>query len=243
MVKYRYLGYTYLSIPEGWVPRVKQMLEDIDKQVRPWYVPRFILNWIYWLAMGNSVVRARSRWWYYNVYDKLPIFRQAFIMDIKDKYAGLRVYGFFNPEVDRIVEQTMEDCENLCERCSSTYDVRILDIGWLYNFCLNCRLETTRERLDNFNYRYQERIPKGYSGAMIYNNSVLSYLHKEFLKFEEEYPDFKFYQLKLKFNTPRLYVDGVPEEAIFKMEEDIAKILKNEEEIEPTQYQKEFVEK
>ena len=42
--KYQYLGYHYPGVSKHWYPTILEMFKRIDKQVRPWYIPRFILN-------------------------------------------------------------------------------------------------------------------------------------------------------------------------------------------------------
>lgn len=221
------MGYTYTSVPDGWVPIVKQMLRDIDKEIRPWYVPRFLLNWLYLLAHGNSVVRVRSQF-AYTILQKIPTFSKCFIMDIKDKYAELRVYGAFSPEVEKIIDAAIEQSNLTCERCSSVFRVRVVDYGWLYNLCQGCRVDEQSKRVRSFNELYHEYIPDGHYGLSFYSNKVVRLLMEKFSEYIEKYPDFKFYQLKLKFGAPRLYIDGPPTEEIFDLEDKIAKILKSE---------------
>ncbi len=230
MVKYQYLGFAYpYVVPEGWVPIVKQMFREIDKEIRPWYVPRFILNWIYWLAMEGSVVYTKNRF-FYRLMERIPIFYKCRITDIKDKYAGLSISGAFSPEVQKIIDCADDKCDKTCEKCGSTKNVDLILIGsWWYNYCSDCVLIATNKRLRHFNTTYKDRIPERFYGASIPSIPVLSYLDKKFKEFEKEYPDFKFYQLKLKFGNPVLYIDNVPREKIFKIEEEIAEILKNEE--------------
>jgi hypothetical protein len=136
--KYRYLGYTYLSIPKGWKDIVADMLVRIDKTTRPWYIPRVLLNWLHWLGTGGSVFRIRNRFWY-NIFRKL--YFECHIHDIKDKYAGLRVYYTGTGRVCQIIDNVIEVCDKTCESCSSTKSVKIVDRGWMYNLCKNCRKE------------------------------------------------------------------------------------------------------
>ena len=229
MVNYRYLGYTYPSVPDGWEPIVRQMLRDIDRKIRPWYVPRFILNWMYWLASGNSVVRVRSRF-FYNFNKRFAVFRKCFITDIKDKYGGLRVYGGFSDEVEKIVDAAVQKCDTTCEKCGSEEEVKIVNTGWLFNFCIQCRLNVYKKNIEQFNHYYRKYIPDGYYGLSFYNKDVNYLLIRKFSEFIEKYPDFKFYQLKLKFGVPRLYIDGPPRDEVFEIEEKIARLLKSEEE-------------
>lgn len=143
--KYQYLGYTYPGVSKHWVPIVEEMFKRIDKQVRPWYIPRFILNIIHYWATGNSVVRVRSWFWYDLLHKIVPIT----IMDIKDKYAELRVYGSFTKEVEAITDWAVSECEKICEKCGSRADVQYCASnggrGWVYNYCIDCRVEAGLE--------------------------------------------------------------------------------------------------
>jgi hypothetical protein len=134
--KYKYLGYTYLSIPSGWQDIVADMLVRIDKTTRPWYIPRVLLNWLHWLGTGGSVVRVRS-WFWFNIFKKL--YSDCAITDIKDKYAGLRVYYSATDEVSKIIEDVIETCDKTCEGCGSTKSVKVVGKGWMYNICKDCR--------------------------------------------------------------------------------------------------------
>jgi hypothetical protein len=133
--KYRYLGNTFLSIPNTWIPLVTKLIEDIDKLARPKWMPRFLLNWFYWLAMGKSVVRIRS-WFWYNLWRKLPIKCQ--ITQIKDKFGGLRFYCSASEEIMKLVEEAEEKSYSICEKCGSMDDVKQVGNGWIYTLCKNC---------------------------------------------------------------------------------------------------------
>lgn len=136
--KYTYLGYVYPSVPKGWVKIIENMVEQIDKIVRPWYIPLFILNIISKLANGGSVCYVKN-WFWQNVLEKIT--KGVKITDIKDKYAGLRVYGYFNDKVDEIVEIAEVMCDRTCERCGSLDDVKVSGKNWYYNYCAKCREE------------------------------------------------------------------------------------------------------
>ena len=136
---YRYLGYSSPDVPDGWKPIVKEMIVNIDRMVRPWYMPRFVLNWLSDLATGGSVVRIKNIY----LYSVLRYFiKHNKITTIKDKYAGLRVYGYFDNKVDDYVESIIDMCEGICENCGSKIDVKVcVRNGWDYNYCSKCREE------------------------------------------------------------------------------------------------------
>jgi len=139
--KYQYLGYIYPRVSKHWVPIVEEMLVKIDKQIKPWYIPRFLLNIMHYWATGNSVVRMRSLFWYNLFHKFIPII----IIDIRDEYAELRVYGSFTKEVDNIVGWAEKECELTCEKCGSRTDVKYCGSRWVYNYCIDCRVETGLE--------------------------------------------------------------------------------------------------
>jgi hypothetical protein len=88
------------------------------------------------LATGNSVVRVKNRFWY-NIRKKLT--KGQIITDIKDKFAGLRIYGNFGPKIEEIVKKAEDQCFATCERCGSQQKVRTVGKNWVYNLCKSCR--------------------------------------------------------------------------------------------------------
>lgn len=98
------------------------------------------------MAFGNSICYIKYRPWYY-IHHKLT--KGVLITDIKDKYAGLRIYGYFNEEIDKIIDWAEDECSKTCEKCGSKDDVQnwsvIKSRGWVYNYCIDCR-ETAQEK-------------------------------------------------------------------------------------------------
>jgi hypothetical protein len=145
--RYRYLGYWYPGVPGHWQPIVLNMLKEMDEYIKPKLVPRFIYNWASWLARRNSVVNVSSTFWY-NISNYLN--KGNFIFDIKDKYATLRVYGDFSDEIYKIIKKAEIQCENTCERCGGTEEVKDVAIkGWVTNLCINCRTELKPKKNDS----------------------------------------------------------------------------------------------
>jgi hypothetical protein len=95
----------------------------------------FIKRWIHYWATGNSVVRVKSKFWN-KIENKLT--NGQIIFDIKDKYATLRIYGTFNDVCYKIIEEAEDKCENTCEVCSSTSNVKDINLGWVFNLCPSC---------------------------------------------------------------------------------------------------------
>jgi hypothetical protein len=133
--KYRHIGYSYPSVPNGWKSIVEKAIIDIEKEMWPRWIPMFIKRIIHYLATGNSVVRVKYRFWY-KVRKNLT--KSQMVTDIKDKFAGLRIYGYFGDEIEAIIEKAEEECYRTCERCGSNQRVRTVGKGWLYNLCKSC---------------------------------------------------------------------------------------------------------
>ena len=84
-------------------------------------------------------------------------------------------------------------------------------------------LEMTRHE---FNKKYKDYLEPLFYGLSIDHPRVIEYLDKEFENVIKEYPDFKYYQIKLKWDEARVYVsDGYLSD---KWEKEIDKILNNE---------------
>ena len=111
--KYKHIGYSYPGVPKGWKPVVEKAIEDIEKAMWPSWIPMFIKRKIHFLATGNSVIGIKYRFWY-KVRKKLT--NGQIVTDIKDKFAGLRIYGHFGPEIEEIVKQA--EVEKVVKRFS-----------------------------------------------------------------------------------------------------------------------------
>jgi len=137
------MGYSYPGVPGPWQPIVEKAIIEMEKEIWPQrWLPRFVKRWIHWLATGGSVVRVKY-WWAYRLREKLA---HGSITDIKDKYAGLRIYGSFNDKCYEIIDQAEKECDETCEACGSKDDVIVVDYGWLYNYCKDCREEHKPEK-------------------------------------------------------------------------------------------------
>lgn len=78
---------------------------------------------------------------------------------------------------------------------------------------------------DDFNKKWAEFLEEGHYGLALDKTEVIEYLDKEFESLSK-LPDFKFSQIKSKFNSFRFYADGVSAEKCFEIEERIAQIYK-----------------
>jgi len=71
-----------------------------------------------------------------NIYDAKP--KHAKIIDIKEKYATLRISTTYAPEwFNDLVEYYESESAKICEQCGKTGKVR-LDRGWYLTLCDDC---------------------------------------------------------------------------------------------------------
>ena len=74
-----------------------------------------------------------------------------------------------------------------------------------------------------FNKKWAEFLEEGHYGLALDKPEVVEYLDKEF-EILSKLPDFKFSQIKSKFNSFRFYADGVSAEKRSEIEKKLAKI-------------------
>jgi hypothetical protein len=135
--KYRHVGYSYPSVSSGWKDIVEQAVIRIEKIMWPQkYLPLFVKRLIHYLATGNSVVRIKY-YFFHDIRNRLT--NNQILTDIKDKYAGLRIYGYYCKDIEKIIDNAVEHCDNTCENCGSKEDVKISGKNWYVNLCINCR--------------------------------------------------------------------------------------------------------
>jgi hypothetical protein len=133
--KYSHVGYSYIGLPNAWVPIVEHAIRQIEKEMWPRWLPMPVCRLIHWLATGDSVVRVKF-WWAYHLRQRLT--RGQIITDIKEKYATLRIYGFFGSQIDEIIRQAVRACDETCQECGLTEGVDQIYAGWAYNLCAKC---------------------------------------------------------------------------------------------------------
>lgn len=139
--KYSHIGYSFPSVPKTWLPFVERAIKNIERAMWPWWIPMFIKRWIHYQATGGSIVMIRNRFWH-NVRQLLT--NNQLITDIKEKYADLRIYGYYGDKIEKIIEQAEKDCASTCESCgaySKDVDVSVV-FGWYRRFCKECRRKT-----------------------------------------------------------------------------------------------------
>lgn len=133
--KYSHVGYSHPGVSKHWVPSVEKAIEEIEKVMWPRWIPMWLKRKIHYLAMGHSVVYVKNLFWY-KVRNYLT--DGQIIIDIKSKYAELRIYGHFGEKIDLIVDRVSDECDNICEKCGSREETK--KVGrWVYNLCKDCR--------------------------------------------------------------------------------------------------------
>ena len=81
--------------------------------------------------------------------------------------------------------------------------------------------------ITEFNEKYSKYLAPMFYGLSIHNERIVKFLDEMFQIYMLDYPDFVFYQIKLKFGKARVYIDNIPDEEIRKLEKHIDKILKD----------------
>jgi len=136
--KYKHIGYSYPNVPDGWLPIVIDVIIKIEKEMWPqWWIPMFIKRWIHYLATGNSVVFIK-----YQPFHKLRthLNKGMMVIDIKDKYCELRIYGYFNDKIYDILDEANKKIYNICEDCACNVkdNMEKQYHGWWRRLCDKC---------------------------------------------------------------------------------------------------------
>ena len=81
---------------------------------------------------------------------------------------------------------------------------------------------------DEFNHKYVFYLADGFEkqGLEFEDEEVIKYLDDKFMELIK-YPNFKYKQIKVKYNTVCFYAVGISQELIDDIEEQIYQILKN----------------
>lgn len=81
------------------------------------------------------------------------------IHQIKEKFAGLRVYlNFYNTEVRSLIERAEEEAEHTCEICGTKENVGMTVNGWLTTKCKNCVAKTAKHNNKEIKWRYDGKV-------------------------------------------------------------------------------------
>lgn len=128
-LKYRYLGKVIPEVPDTWKPVIMKMLFEVDSIIRPWYLPRFVLN----LLADNRKVGNNSFPLINSIHKKI------YITQIKQKFGSLRVYGEFPKECDPVITTAINTCKDTCEYCGVKSASFVTVKSWVRNLCDDCK--------------------------------------------------------------------------------------------------------
>jgi hypothetical protein len=79
---------------------------------------------------------------------------------------------------------------------------------------------TTKE----FNEKWSAHLEPGHYGLALPLTAVVEYLDREFTELATAYPDFRYSQIKSKFNWYSLYATGIPASRIHLIEKEITRL-------------------
>lgn len=147
--KYRHLGGIYPAVPEGWKDIVIAAIVEMEKHMWVWWLPLFIKGWIHDMSKKYEFFR--------KIRMKLSK-DDYYISQIKDKFAGLRIYGYFNDKCEDIVKRAENLCDKTCEKCGSMNDVKKTNTQWIRNYCVICRNNEDIKEHPYFNMTRDERM-------------------------------------------------------------------------------------
>ena len=82
--------------------------------------------------------------------------------------------------------------------------------------------------VNEFNNKYKDYLEESHYGLDIDNPDVINLLDKVFTGWIEDSKDFKYTQIKLKFGTARVYVEGIDRDTILTIENAIDILMKDE---------------
>lgn len=84
-------------------------------------------------------------------------------------------------------------------------------------------VKTPRE----FNEKYKDHLVESHYGMSIYDEETIQYLDKEFEKIIKNKPEFKYYQIKMKWNYCTIYTTLKNNPIIDVWQTKVNEILKN----------------
>lgn len=76
---------------------------------------------------------------------------------------------------------------------------------------------------DEFNEKYKDYLEENHYGLALTNEEAINYLDEKFQTFTKR-PDFKFMQIKSKFNWFCFYAEGITSEEQLEVEEKLKEI-------------------
>ena len=78
---------------------------------------------------------------------------------------------------------------------------------------------------EQFDQKWKNHLEPGHYGLDITHPDVITYLDQKFTQLQEEFPNFQYSQIKLKFGQARVYMEP-PQIKTHEIEQDINQILK-----------------
>lgn len=135
--RYIHVGYSSLSVPRAWIAWVKEAIHLMEREMWPTWMPMWLKRLIHYLATGNSYYKVKS-----NFFFKLRTYLTtgSIILQIKNKFGGLRIYHTGNSYMEAVVEWVQGMCSETCEQCgtvSETVCIRTKG-SWVKNICNKC---------------------------------------------------------------------------------------------------------
>ena len=131
--RYYHLGYNYSECDNGWFKLIDECLFLIDKELYPWYIPKIIKSFWYWLSYKGPY---HYRFSFINKY-----FYCFTILQIKEKFGLFRNYtNYSTDKIESIIDQAATASSYTCELCGSL-DGKVKNINhWLKCICDQCEL-------------------------------------------------------------------------------------------------------
>lgn len=80
-------------------------------------------------------------------------------------------------------------------------------------------------RIEQFDKKWTSRLEEGFDGLSIAKFGIVKLVDETFTRWEKQYPDFTYSQIKVKFGTSRVYCDNVPSGELEKLEQEINNLL------------------
>lgn len=105
--KYKYLGSTWNIFKLGTANHdiINEFIEFVDSEVKPKWCPRWFLRLLHLIGNDNSIIRIRN-WTAHRLLRKLT--KGVVIMDMKVKWADLRIYGSFTPKIQKKINEVQK---------------------------------------------------------------------------------------------------------------------------------------
>lgn len=155
--RYRHCGTIYPAVPKGWQDIVVQAVIDMEKHMWVGWLPRFVKCWIYDLSKKYEFFKKLK--------DRLTNDGHH-ISQIKEKFAGLRIYGYYNEACQKIVSVAETLCDRTCQKCSSMNNPKKTNGSWVKNLCKSCMEEEGVGEHIYMNLSERERIELWKNGEL-----------------------------------------------------------------------------